>query len=771
MLQFSTKAETLKQLEQSLTRGKVLPQVSFTIDKLLSEPLAVKQEVISKFGAQRLIVRSSALAEDTGTESQAGKYVSVLDVLPENILDAAKEVAESFCDGNKKNQILVQPMLTDIQLSGVVFTLDPNTGGNYFVINYDTSGSSTLVTSGGGGGHLSTCYVFHGKTSEDGRINKVLDAAVEIMNLFNKKNIDIEFALTHNGELFILQARPLIMRVEQADFQRQSAAMERTYQFISRSIGMHPYLKGKRAIYGVMPDWNPAEMIGLRPTRLASSLYRKLITDGTWAYQRDEYGYRNLRSFPLMLDFCGLPYIDVRVSFNSFIPKQIDDTLSDKLANYYLDSLAQSPEKHDKVEFDIVFSCNTFDLSNRITVLSNHGFIKEEQDLLKESLRKLTNNIINVKDGLWITDTKKIEILDERREIIINSDLDIIPKIYWLLADCTRYGTLPFAGLARGGFVAVQMLKSLVSIGILTEQDYQNYLGGLQTISFQISEDWQNLSKTAFLKKYGHLRPGTYNIMSPRYDFSPETYFDEKSQYSDYMVKEKNPFLLSLKQYSDIQKEMEIQNFDGDVLTLFSFFKAAIEGREYSKFVFTKSLSYVLELFAELGETHGICREDMSYVECFIIDKLYSSSMDVKETLVKSIEEGKKYHAETMTFTMPPVIMSPDDIYSFYMPSGAPNFITLKEITGELYSGALERDAIAKKILLIPAADPGYDWIFSCNILGFITAYGGANSHMAIRANELGLPAIIGIGQKEFDRLSHVKKIHIDCANKKFEVL
>ena len=50
----------------------------------------------------------------------------------------------------------------------------------------------------------------------------------------------------------------------------------------------------------------------------------ELITDAIWAYQRDNYGYKNLRSFPLMVSFHGLPYIDVRVSFNSFVPRDID---------------------------------------------------------------------------------------------------------------------------------------------------------------------------------------------------------------------------------------------------------------------------------------------------------------------------------------------------------------------------------------------------------------------------------------------------------------
>ena len=85
-----------------------------------------------------------------------------------------------------------------------------------------------------------------------------------------------------------------------------------------------------------MPDWNPAEIIGVCPKPLALSLYKELVTDATWAYQRHNYGYRNLRSYPLLLNFGGRPYIDVRVSFNSFIPAKLSDELGEQLVNYYL---------------------------------------------------------------------------------------------------------------------------------------------------------------------------------------------------------------------------------------------------------------------------------------------------------------------------------------------------------------------------------------------------------------------------------------------------
>ena len=132
----------------------------------------------------------------------------------------------------------------------------------------------------------------------------------------------------------------------------------------------HPYLHGSRAIFGVMPDWNPAEIIGMRPWPLSLSLYRELITDAIWAYQRDNYGYQNLRSFPLLVSFHGLPYIDVRVSFNSFVPRDVPDELAGRLVNYYIDRLLAEPHLHDKVEFEIIFSCYTLDLPKRMGKLA-----------------------------------------------------------------------------------------------------------------------------------------------------------------------------------------------------------------------------------------------------------------------------------------------------------------------------------------------------------------------------------------------------------------
>lgn len=150
-----------------------------------------------------------------------------------------------------------------------------------------------------------------------------------------------------------------------------------------------------------MPDWNPAEIIGTKPGMLALSLYKELITDSIWAYQRNNYGYKNLRSFPLLISLFGQPYVDVRVSFNSFIPAGVPDELSHKLANFYIRQLEQYPSDHDKIEFNIVFSCYNLDLESRISTLAKYGFSNAEIETLRLALLELTNRIIDPENGIY----------------------------------------------------------------------------------------------------------------------------------------------------------------------------------------------------------------------------------------------------------------------------------------------------------------------------------------------------------------------------------
>ncbi len=791
-MKLGTKAESLYILEQNLRGAKVLPQYMFTVGQWRKDKPGILEKFEELPWKEKVIVRSSSLQEDTGEQSLAGKYESVADVSgKDRFAYAVDKVIESYDDGNEFNQVLVQPMLEDVDICGVAFTLEPGTGGHYYVVSYDKSGSTSAITSGGSS---DSCLYYRFKECTDEReVNRnpqmemLCRTLHELEHIFGMDNLDVEFAYTKDGGLYILQVRPLCVEAGRVDGRRQKEELRRIAEKVALNSRKNPFLCGDRAVYSVMTDWNPAEMIGVRPKPLAMSLYREIITDSVWAYQRDNYGYRNLRSFPLMVDFAGLPYIDVRVSFNSFIPSGLDEPLSEKLVNYYLEELVKYPEKHDKAEFEIVYSCYTLDLQQRVQVLKGHGFSEDEIAKIVGALRNVTNHIIDYRNGLWRKDYKKIEYLNRRYSEVMESGMSDIEKTYWLLEDCKRYGTLPFAGLARAAFIAVQMLRSFVSCGILGEEDYEAFMGGIETVSSGMNRDCKELSKSSFLRKYGHLRPGTYDITSLRYDEAPELYFDEFSETmpgcpdikengdADFGVegRKSREFRLSLGQLNRLRDMLQENGLSNDVLDIMEFMRCVIEGREYGKFVFTRNLSMAMHLIGQMGAGAGISREECAYMNIRAVYDLYVSTGELKDKFLESVRRGKESYEMTQVITLPPVIALPVDVYSFYYPDSEPNFITSRKICGEV--GILEAmedmTDIEGKIVMIQSADPGYDWIFSHGIGGFVTMYGGANSHMAIRAGELGIPAAIGVGAKRFERYRFAKIMEIDALSKTIKIL
>jgi hypothetical protein len=667
------------------------------------------------------------------------------------------------------DEVLIQPMLCNVARAGVAFTHDPNTCSPYRVVNWSEGRNTAAVTGGMGGRTWQQASVSpYAPPPELAGVIKLLE---ELLALFGDKPIDCEFAVTNdNGRdvLWLLQARRLVLPHAPESVDVQGARLRSIQQKVARGMLPHPFLRGRRTVYGVMPDWNPAEIIGIRPKPLALSLYRDLVTDSIWAYQRHNYGYRNLRSFPLMPNFCGLPYIDVRVSFNSFIPADLDDGLATRLVDHYIDCLLAKPALHDKVEFEIVFSCYTLDLPERLSRLGEAGFTKTERATIADSLRRLTIRIAHPREGHWQSDAARIETLNERREKLLVSNADPIERIYWLLEDAKRYGTLPFAGLARAGFIAVQMLKSLVAAGIFSQSDYDRFLRSVSTIGRQLAQDRSMLDRATFLARYGHLRPGTYDILSPRYDEAPEMYFDWDERPAAPAPLE--PFSFTMPQMRELVKLLKIHGLDTDAVELLGFLQAGVELRESSKFHFTRNLSDALVLMTEYGTQLGFSREDLAYCDVAAFKELYVGAGDPKDLLQRSIEFGRARYKETRRVSLPPLIVRPEDVWGFEWPETAPNFITQKQVTGPVM-GAEARQGLAGAIICIPNADPGFDWLFAYPLAGLITAWGGANSHMAIRASELGLPAVIGAGEERYHHWSLAERLRLDCAGRRVEIL
>jgi glutamine kinase len=778
VVQLGTKAETLERLAPILRSAAILPQVRFSTGEWRADPQDVLKRIsAAPWGSEALIVRSSAKCEDSSSESKAGQFTSVAGVEGATAVSAAVERVIASYAGNdcQDDQVLVQPMLREVSMAGVAVTREPHGGGPYFVVNYDDhSGRADLVTSGTAE-KLKTFICL--KSCQDGipgHLLPILELLRELESLLGIDGIDVEFAVDRNGALYLLQVRQLALKerqpaANQTDAESTATAATEIAQKVALLTRPHPYLHGHRSVFGVMPDWNPAEIIGLKPRPLALSLYRELITDSIWAYQRDNYGYKNLRSFPLLVSFHGLPYIDVRVSFNSFLPREMQPDLAERLVNYYIERLLAQPTLHDKVEFEIIFSCYTLDLPERLLALKKHGFSGDDIADITGLLRNLTNKIINNENGLWRHDRAKVDKLVERLPKIQDASIDKISKVYWLLEDCKRYGTLPFAGLARAGFIATQFLGSLVTTGVLDRAGHAAFMSDLETVGSRIGRDFVSLTKDKFLARYGHLRPGTYDILSPRYDEAPDLYFDWSNRRQ--RLSTPSRFLLSVSQLHLIERLLNEHGIEHDILSLIDFIKGGIEGREYAKFVFTRSLSDALSLIKQIGEEYGLSTEDCAFLDIADIRALYTESGNVAMRLKASVAEGRRRHNLTRRIVLPPLISSPEDAFAFHLPSIHPNFITKQCVTAPISTIDDSPDDIRDTILFVPSADPGFDWIFSRGIAGFVTQFGGVNSHMAIRASELAMPAVIGAGETLFGNWKRAGKICLDCGNQQVQVI
>ena len=766
---FSTKAQTLKNLTGRIQTASILPLKFFTYRQWRNNASILMDEIFYEIGSGPFIVRSSCTSEDTLNASNAGAYLSILGVSKDEMHASVEKVFQSYGMIDEDDEVLVQPLLKNVVFTGVAFSHDPQSGSPYRVINY-TKGPDTTTITGGGAGETWFQHA-QSKFSPPKPLNAVIELINELEATFEKRAVDCEFAITDDGadvNLWLLQARPLFVATSSVSDAEQFETLRQLERFFKNNVSEDPFLLGRKTMYGVMPDWNPAEIIGVCPKPLAFSLYKELVTDSIWAYQRHNYGYRNLRSFPLMLNFGGRPYIDVRVSFNSFVPADLDDELGSKLVDHYISTLASYPKLHDKVEFEIVLSCYTFSTEKKMTKLKENGFSTKECDQIVHSLRGLTKNIVDPLQGLWKKDREKIVHLQKRYDKIHRSNQSDIDKIYWLLEDTKRYGTLPFAGLARAAFIAMQLLNSLKSEGIFSDQDYDNFLSSLNTVGGEIWTDKIKLTKSAFLSKYGHLRPGTYDITSARYDEAPDLYFRWDEVGSNDL--ENHDFSLTLNQMGLLRKILKTHELGLDPIELLEFIRSAIELREWAKFHFSKNLSDALSLILSLGKNAGYDVDDLAFLDIKTVLDLRSGSFNIKEEFGRSIDTGKRRFAIAKSIKLPPLMTNNSDIWGFALPDATPNFVTSGDVTGQV-SFAENQETLDKAIVFIPNADPGYDWLFACNIAGIVTEWGGINSHMAIRASELGLPSVIGAGEKLYSLWSKAEIIRLDCSNHKVEII
>ena len=277
-----------------------------------------------------------------------------------------------------------------------------------------------------------------------------------------------------------------------------------------------------------------------------------------------------------------------------------------------------------------------------------------------------------------------------------------------------------------------------------------------------------------FDEKYGHLRSGTYDITCETYaqrefDLSKGSAAARKQRQTIEELKH-NP-LDSVK----LMEALEDIGFYVDLREFPDFLKDSMEEREFFKFEFTKTLSLAIDILIDIGDKLGISKEDMAYLEVPDIQLMVNRPAEFTGDIWrKIIDQNKKKFQRASLLILPDVIYDPLQLKCIEIWEARPNFITSECVTGDIlllenYENEDHEDVadVQDKIVVLPKADPGYDWIFAKGIKGFITKYGGVASHMAIRCAEFNIPAAIGCGDCIYSFVEKQQTVTLDCAHGK----
>ncbi len=702
------------------------------------------ENIIDSF-SQKIMIRSNSSLEDKEYSSSAGKYLSIGPIERkdlETIKKSWKMVVGSY-EKQANQSVIFQNYIENAKSVSVLTSYKVGSDSAYRTFSTYRGPETDAITSG----KYSEIKNFFMHRSLDilpekyEKYNVYLKIITQLEELFKNKQLDIEMVLDENNSPQLLQVRPLMGK----KLDKESIFDEKNV--INRNLKKYKKLNkttadrfGTNQIYSNMSDMNPAEMIGKKPDNIAFGLYKFMFTDTTWNIQRGEFGYRNYSGGKLMELLNNVAYINVNHSLNSFLTRNLQKESCEEIINYQLNKLKENPHLHDSIEFDISRSSYVFDTVKE--------FSKEYKNIIDP------NELIQWHNDLVQIDTKNKSTLEKNKKIILSTFSKLNKSFQYskkenikLIRDTMA---LPFTHHSRLGFVYFAQLNSLLKKEVISEDQKKLLLLSVKSISTKMKADAYEVKigkKTldGFLDVYGHIRAGNYNLSSS--NLKNNLNFTESLINNSETPMEDN--ILPKDIFTNIEKYFITNKISLKASTWINMFQEGISTRENSKFYYTKGIDGILN---EIGEKNISDRElfDLLDIE---FNEENTSDMRLKNVL------------------MPDLITSNEDFYFYEEMSKNGNYIGQGTINGDVLLINYEANRpknLDNKIVVIPAADPGWDWIFNYKIKSLITKYGGPNSHMAIRCAEHNIPAILGVGENNFTVITNSKSLEIDFSNESF---
>lgn len=788
-IKFISKAYNLTELKKKKFKEFKIPNYFFfTVSDWKKNKKYIIQKIKKNLSAY-ICIRSSFIGEDTSINSLAGKFNSYIKIKKneKNIVKYVNLLIQQYREFDKinikKHQILIQNFVDDNICSGVMTNYCISDGSPYYTINYDDISKSTeSVTSGNINSHrVLFIYKNNFENIRNKNFKKLIFSLQKIEKAYLNIALDIEFSINKKNQINILQIRPISKKIKWKKFhlkkfEKNLIINKNKYDKIKKQIKNQ-----KNLVFSCMSDWNPAEMIGVHPEYLSYTLYEYFIMKKAWFNARKEMGYGMGEAKCLMQNFLGKPYINLNLSFESLVPTSINKKLRDKLVSYWLTEIQKKPYLHDKIEFDLVQNCYYFGLKKKIN--SYRILTKKQKIYLYNKLLNHTKFLIfnfEKQASILSSKLKSLEMLRVKTQKKKLKQKNIKENLIFLSSKLENLGIIPFAKFARYAFIGKLILISMLKNKIISIKIYNRILGQMNTISSDYVSDkkkleFNKIGKAYFNNLYFHLRPGSYDIKSKRYLPKIQRY-DMGSKINDILNINKINILkdFSSKELIRINRIINKKIPGVSLSILLSFIINSMRLRENSKFIFTRTLSDIIELIKKINFKKNIDRSKIDFSSLISILK--------KKKFFNHIVNNDFSSIHNRSSKLPYLIQSNNDFFVSSVLMTKPNFVTQKKIKSKVLNLDSNKNILSpnnkniakelsSKIILIENADPGYDWIFSYKISGLITKFGGVNSHMTIRCEEKQLPAIIGAGEDLFENIKREQIIEIDCKLQKINFL